>query len=120
MRGGVNYDKLRQSSPEELRTIIGTEYLMYVDIDENEPDNAAQSFSMENAKSLEGSQLGRIISLSVFAPGNEEEFYKVDFTEDLFTSKTDNQATSMASGKWKSALRYLTEEFFAANLFTQQ
>ena len=116
---GVNYEKLRQASPEELRTILGTEYIMYVNIDENESGSKSSKLNLENAKSSDSSQLERTVKFRVYKAANEEEFYKVDFLEDLFTIKTENSATSLASGKWKSSLRYLTQQFFAANLFSE-
>ena len=108
--GGFNYEKLRQSSPQALRKMLGTEYLMYVNIDENEAGSAGDS---DNA------QMERSIRITIFDAANEEKFYMTDLTEDMSTLKTDTNITSLASGKWKSSLRYLAEQLFASNLFSE-
>ena len=109
---GVNYEKLREASPDELRTILGTEYVMYVDIGENNPNSSA-------ATSSDSSQLERAIVLKIFKVGSEKEFYKVDFFEDFSSAQKNNIATSTSSGKWKSTLGYLAQQLFAANLFSE-
>ncbi len=117
---GVNYGQLRQSSPEALRKVLGTEYLLYVSINENETGSDAASNSVNNVVA-DNAQMERLISIRLFNADSPEECFKIDFTEDLFMKKTGvNSGTLLAGGKWKSSLRYLSEQLFASKTFSAQ
>ncbi|MGB5821736.1 MAG: hypothetical protein WBG90_19795 [Saonia sp.] len=114
--GGVNYAKLRQSSPAELRDVLGTEYILYVTIDETQKDAATNSnFVSEIANN--NTQLERTINLRLYGADSEVESFEVDFSESIFLKKTVDNSNVLASGKWKSSLRYLTEQLFDSNVF---
>ena len=118
---GVNYEKLRKASPEELRGILGTEYLLYVSIDEREKgkDKADLDFMEESASVGDNSQLERTIGLRIYTADSEVEAFEIDFSENVFKRKTKNTNSSLLSdGKWKASLRYLVDQLFTANVFS--
>ena len=122
---GVNYEKLRQSSPEELRNVLGTEYLLYIVIDENEKKEVKADFDYldteVNKNSNGRAQIERSIGLKVYGADSEVEAYEVDFFETVFQGSTVAQNSNLlSSGKWKSSLRYLTDQLFTSNVFTDQ
>lgn len=120
---GVNYDKLRQSSPEELRDVLGTEYLLYVTLDEKEKniDTTNLDYMDEATKTntSENIQLARNIGLKLYDTDSEVESYEVDFFENVFRRESDTtNISSLTSGKWKSSLRYLTDQLFTSDVFS--
>lgn len=117
---GVNYEKLREASPEELRNVLGTEYLLYVTIDEKEKGKVKSDldFMDEETNTVENSQLERAIGIRIYGADSEIEVFEVDFLENIFKRKTENTNSNLlSSGKWKASLRYLMDQLFTANLF---
>ncbi|QLG43960.1 hypothetical protein [Costertonia aggregata] len=117
VNAGVNYSKLRQASPDALRKIFGTEFILYLSIDENEKNSATPSDFMADAAN-DNSQLERMINLRLYQVDNDVETFEVDFSENVFLNKNSGQRLA-TSGKWKSSLRYLTEQLFASNVLTE-
>lgn len=119
---GVNYERLRQSSPEELRNVLGTEYLLYTDIDEREKDQTAGPDGGDDAGSPGSNEhrlLERAIGLRVYGADSEVEALEIDFSENIFKGNVgDGDPSLLADGKWKSSLRYLTDRLLASTIFT--
>ncbi|MEO1010705.1 MAG: hypothetical protein AAFX53_05320 [Bacteroidota bacterium] len=113
---GFSYDKLREASPEELRKALGTEYILFVSIKENEKGGVSkEDFMSGNADA--NAQLERQINIRLYAPESETEAFEVDFSENVFMGKTSANSSLAANGKWKASLRYLTEQLFSSNAF---
>lgn len=121
---GMNYEGLRKSSPSQLRDILGTEYIMYVVIAEDEKDSTATTttkadFMAGTSTSGNHTQMGRAINLKVYGADSEVEAYAQDFSEQVFIRKTgDNLGSPPATDNWKASLGYLTDQLFASNVFT--
>jgi hypothetical protein len=144
---GIGYDKLRESSPAQLRKALGTEYILYVSIKEMDKDstitNTASSTNtvadsdsdfmsdtdtniedtdISKAKSSEISNnmhMERLINLRLYGAESDEEAYEQDFSDQVLIAKTGNDPGSLEAGsdKWKPSLQYITDELFASNLF---
>jgi hypothetical protein len=126
---GIGYEKLRQSTPEQLRNALGTEYILYVSIQEMEKDSTVAASSdfmddfMEDAPTSGSSMsMERVINLRLFGADSEEEAYEQVFSEQVFIKgQTGNEpGTEADSDKWKPSLEYLANRLFATNLFATQ
>ncbi|WP_299536096.1 hypothetical protein [Ulvibacterium sp.] len=115
---GFSYGKLRQSSPEQLRDALETEYILFVSIKENEKNGNPESDLMAQEVSSKNTQLERIINIRLYGADSEVESFEMDFSENVFLNKSTNGPNLLAGGKWKSSLRYLAEQLFASNVFT--
>lgn len=114
---GFSYEKLRQSSPEQLRDALETEYILFVSIKEGEKNGNPESDLMTQDVSNENTQLERIINIRLYGADSEVESFEMDFSENVFLNKPSDSPNLLASGKWKSSLRYLTEQLFTSNVF---
>ncbi|WP_343485959.1 hypothetical protein [Allomuricauda sp. d1] len=109
-----NYSKLKKATPEQLRGALGAEYLMYVTISENEKDAAATTTDFVSETSQNGTQVERNVNIRLYGAVSEVESFEVDFSENVFVSNTTDGSSLLANGKWKSSLRYLTEQLYAS------
>ncbi|MEM9142319.1 MAG: hypothetical protein AAGA86_04980 [Bacteroidota bacterium] len=113
---GFSYDKLREASPEELRKALGSEYILFVSIVENEKGTVSESdFMADTATKM--AQLERSINVRLYGAESETESFEVDFSENVFVNKASENTSLAAGGKWKSSLRYLTDQLFSSNVF---
>lgn len=114
---GFSYGKLRQSSPEQLRDALGTEYILFVSIKEGEKNGNPESDLMAQEVSNNSTQLERTINIRLYGADSEVESFEMDFSENVFLNTSTDNSSLLASGKWKSSLRYLTEQLFTSNVF---
>ncbi|MBZ9728072.1 hypothetical protein LB467_00070 [Salegentibacter sp. JZCK2] len=121
LEAGINYDDLRQSSPARLREIMGTEYILYVSINETNKDSTKidkSNYMAEDSVSGNIGQIQRAIDLNVYNPDSKEKAYGMDFSEQVFIRKSqDNQQSVPADDGWKSSLNYLVEQMFSSPVF---
>ncbi|WP_422079630.1 hypothetical protein [Ulvibacterium sp.] len=115
---GFSYGKLRQSSPEQLRDALETEYILFVSIKEDEKNGSPESDLMAQEVSNKNTQLERVINMRLYGADSEVESFEMDFSENVFLNKSVDGSNLLAGGKWKSSLRYLTEQLFTSNVFT--
>lgn len=116
---GFSYGKLRQSSPKELRDALETEYILFVSIKEDEKSGSPESDLMAQEVSNNNTQMERIINIRLYGADSEVESFEMDFSENVFLNKSNDNSNLLASGKWKSSLRYLTEQLFTSNVFKE-
>lgn len=116
VEAGVSYDKLRQAGPEELREVFGAEYILFIAIDEKEKEGNSGT---DATSPQESTELQRNINLKLYGADSEVEAYEVDFLENVFLNRASDSGSLVKSGKWKSSLRYLTDELFALNVFAE-
>lgn len=118
---GINYNDLRQSSPDRLREVMGTEYILYVSINERNKDSTMvdkSNYMSEDSVSGNIGQIQRAIQLNVYSPHSKEKAYGMDFSEQVFIRKSqDNQQSVPADDAWKSSLKYLVEQMFSSPVF---
>ncbi|UZO82277.1 hypothetical protein NBT05_07315 [Aquimarina sp. ERC-38] len=129
LAAGINYEKLRNSSPQELRKVLGTEYLLYVTLEEKEKGEEANPttslgydfLSSEEKVATSASdkkQTELSANLRVYDADSEVEAYEVDFFETIFKRSPSTLNTNVGiSNKWKSSLRYLTDQLYTSKVF---
>ena len=89
-------------------------------IDEKEKATvkANLDFMDEASSPVDNSQLERTIALRVYGADSEVEAFEIDFSENVFKRKGENETSTLLSGgKWKASLRYLVDQLFTANVF---
>lgn len=121
LEAGINYNDLRQSSPDRLREVMGTEYILFVSINETNKDSTKidkSNYMAEDSVSGSIGQIQRAIELNVYNPDSKEKAYGMDFSEQVFIRKSqDNQQSVPADDAWKSSLKYLVEQLFSSPVF---
>lgn len=121
LEAGINYNDLRQSSPDRLREVMGTEYILFVSINETNKDSTKidkSNYMAEDSVSGSIGQIQRAIELNVYNPDSKEKAYGMDFSEQVFIRKSqDNQESVSADDVWKSSLKYLVEQLFSSPVF---
>ncbi|HSI69270.1 MAG TPA: hypothetical protein VK941_03490 [Gillisia sp.] len=121
LEAGINYNDLRQSSPASLREVMGTEYILYVSINETNKDStkiSKSNYMTEDPVSRNIGQMHRAIELNVYNPDSKEKAYGIDFSEQVFIRKSqDNQQSVPADDSWKLSLKYLIEQMFSSSVF---
>lgn len=117
---GFNYSKLRKSSPEELRGALGAEYLMFVTIEESEKGVATDNDLLSSGPSSKKSaELVRNVNIKIYGTEGTEEAFETNFSESVFVNNGTSSTSLLASGKWKSSLRYLTEQIYDSGTFVE-
>lgn len=126
LTAGINYEKLRSSSPQELRKVLGTEYLLYLTVEEKEKGkeiakkSSGYDFLSGEDEAVTTNENKMQVELSaklkVYDAKSEVEAFEVDFFETIF-KRTPAAANANMSNKWRSSLRYLTDQMYTSKIF---
>lgn len=121
LEAGINYNDLRQSSPARLREVMGTEYIVYVSINETNKESTTidkSNYMAGDSVSENIGQIQRAIVLNVYNPDSKDKAYEMVFSEQVsIRNFRDNQQTVSADDAWKSSLKYLVEQLFSSPVF---
>ncbi len=114
INSGINHKQLRESSPEDLRKILGTEFLLSAELKESSSqknkNNASSFYSNSNATAPASSGTKTVISFKLYDATSEK--YNVTFTEELMANEPiKNYDTPKQPQRWKSSMKYVLEQF---------
>ena len=126
LKSGINYEKLRSSSPEALRKVLGTEYLLYVSIEEKkkrtEEKNSISDYDFlsdqEPATQQGKPQIEFNAQLKIYDANSAVEAFEVDFFETVF--KRDPKSSDTPETKdnyWRLLIKYLTDRLLSSKVF---
>ncbi|WP_373059273.1 hypothetical protein [Zunongwangia sp. H14] len=121
---GINYSELRESSPEQLRKVMGTEYILYVKINESQKDSTIAGKADYISGAAGSKSLGEIqrnVSLSVYSAHDDMKAFGMDFKEEKFLGETKEGAQTLAnSDAWKPSLEYVAGQLTSSPVFSSQ
>lgn len=125
INAGINYDQLRQSSPEQLRDILETEYILYVSISVTKKDTASvgeTDYISGAQRSDNVEQLQKTINLKVHSADSKVVAYSLDFSEQVSLRKSEgkSKSTSASENTWRSSLEYLAGQLFSSDFFSSR
>src|SRR5690606_33490716 len=100
LEAGINYNDLRQLSPARLREVMGTEYIVYVSINETNKESTTidkSNYMAGDSVSENIGQIQRAIVLNVYNPDSKDKAYEMVFSEQVsIRNFRDNQQTVSA------------------------
>ncbi|MGB5820051.1 MAG: hypothetical protein WBG90_11255, partial [Saonia sp.] len=99
---GISHKRLGEASAEELRTIVGTQYILRASIEETTGDSTA-SVTEEDKK---GTEVVTRINLKLYDPENNVEKYEANFSDGQFLQK-DSNGYLKRDGNWKAPMEYV-------------
>lgn len=105
---GVSHKRLAEASPEELRKIVGTEYILRANIEETRGNETATTLESKG-----GTEVVTSINLMLFDPENSTEKYEVNFSEGQFLQKDPN-GYLVGKGKWKTPMKYVLQQMLSS------
>lgn len=114
INAGISHKQLREATPETLRKVVGTEFLLRAELKEsssNTKSNSTASFySSKPTTTASSNGTKTTITLKLYDAASEK--YNVSFTEELkMKGKNENAVKQQQSYKWKSSMEYVLEQF---------
>lgn len=105
----IGYQKLGQATPDELRSVLGSEYILKATLKDDRSSGQSRSdlYSDSNSSSLKTTIS---IQLELYAADQDQEKYQVSFSEDIAL----NQAATNLEGKWKSSIKYVLQQLLSS------
>ncbi len=112
IKAGISHKQLKTSTPESLRKITGTEFLVLAELKESSSKknttNATSFYSNSKTELVGTSDTRTTITLKLYNASSEK--YNVSFTEVLKTTPSV-KSNEQSLNKWKSSMEYVLEQF---------
>ncbi len=112
INAGISHKQLREATPEALRKIVGTEFLIQAELrassSEKLNNNTSNFYSNRGESPSTPSGIKTTITLKLYDSSSEK--YSVNFTEELKIKNTSSAAQQKLY-KWKSSMEYVLEQF---------